>query len=497
MALREIPVLPEDYPLFDWADWPDSKAALIQGGPTRDFEMACWNDIVQTLVDALEEGGEEWDPNGIDYYPAYTVDQTKITDGDLHGYQFNRVIANIHNRVPLYNWKWLMEEDYRGYIGRLMVYERISQGQDYVYPEYFEELVHRLNQMLEIMRGTWPIADLLKIPVKSSLTVKPGLRAGRSAPIIKNVFSKTKIDSVAVRAVRHRLINQKCYLNSKILSSVGLLHAKPVIFPSIKLKHKVKAMGEVKRSGKLAVKPFTAHSSVKALVEILNLTDAGSKYLSKTRCIGKVELSDPVSLEGFLEVYSWAMSQIALSEPLATGGSLQMKSKAQADTILVPPMPVELFHKSDSLQSTELFTAIPMLTDIKRQSKSRSLAEGTAGIAISGSVKRIGNSQQNVKTDLSQSQPVKSLQKSAVNRGIFITQNIARPAWAEKNAAISTKVSPELLPTAAVKAGHTTKSKLVCSLDTAWLPPVWINGGLWIRQAYQVKRNEDGSLEVS
>lgn len=43
---------------------------------------------------------------------------------------------------------------------------------------------------------------------------------------------------------------------------------------------------------------------------------------------------------------------------------------------------------------------------------------------------------------------------------------------------------------------HRSKTTVSCAFDTAWLPPVWVNGGLWIRQAHTINVREDGSLEV-
>lgn len=51
-TLREVPLLPVDYPLFSWEDWPDSRAALVPGGMTKKFEKACWNAMVDTFTEA-------------------------------------------------------------------------------------------------------------------------------------------------------------------------------------------------------------------------------------------------------------------------------------------------------------------------------------------------------------------------------------------------------------------------------------------------------------
>lgn len=38
--------------------------------------------------------------------------------------------------------------------------------------------------------------------------------------------------------------------------------------------------------------------------------------------------------------------------------------------------------------------------------------------------------------------------------------------------------------------------RVYCEVDTAWYPPIWVNGGLWIRQSHSVTPNENGELVI-
>ena len=149
--LLNIPVLSADYPLFDWRDWPDSYAALVPDGPTSEFEKECWNAIVDKLAEAFETAGIPWNN-------AYTTyEGTRITEeyGDLYAKMMNSLRHNIDHPAPLGGWNWACDSSFRGYIGRedfrgVDVYG--EQDADDVYPEYFKELVRKLNLLLEIMR---------------------------------------------------------------------------------------------------------------------------------------------------------------------------------------------------------------------------------------------------------------------------------------------------------------------------------------------------------
>lgn len=152
MALNDIYVLPSDYPLFDWFDWPDSEAALVPDGYTHEFKKEAWNAIVNHLAVALNEAGESWDSK-------YTSsDGAKISEayGALYADAINSICYNIDNAVPVLRWGWAHDQNFRGYIGRKEfrgVIEYGDKGADSVYPEYILELVRRLNFLIQIMTG--------------------------------------------------------------------------------------------------------------------------------------------------------------------------------------------------------------------------------------------------------------------------------------------------------------------------------------------------------
>ena len=152
MAVENIPCLDASYPLFSWSDWPDSAAALVSGGLTSEFEKEAWTAIVDHLAAVLTASGLSWDGR------YTTLAGAKISEeyGDLYAAAFNSVRHNIDTAVPALWWGWAKDPNFRGYIGRKDfrgVDAYGDNGADDVYPEYFTELVRRLNFLISVLTG--------------------------------------------------------------------------------------------------------------------------------------------------------------------------------------------------------------------------------------------------------------------------------------------------------------------------------------------------------
>ena len=171
-GIETIPVLDANYPLFSWDDWPESRAALVPGRPTKHFQRATWNAIIDTINSVLAQADIAWfDPRFHDRWGEvpYTVEDSKILKpyGQLRADAFNTVCNNVDLVSPP-RWSWHVDPGSRGYIGRprfkgtTIIYddegaiENVLYG-DHVYPEYILELVDRVNLMIELLRGSKPV----------------------------------------------------------------------------------------------------------------------------------------------------------------------------------------------------------------------------------------------------------------------------------------------------------------------------------------------------
>lgn len=157
-----------DYPLWSW-DGSNGNAtteqtvaayeAVSNQGLCIDFSHLVWDDIVDTLNELLNALGMTWDST------YARIDDTKISvaKGQLMGQAFNSVRHNIQ-RVAFTTWKWQFDYTLDGYVGRndfrgVSLWGTINS--DRVYGWYIIELVRKLNVAIELMRGTWPVAELL------------------------------------------------------------------------------------------------------------------------------------------------------------------------------------------------------------------------------------------------------------------------------------------------------------------------------------------------
>jgi hypothetical protein len=76
----------------------------------------------------------------------------------------------------------------------------------------------------------------------------------------------------------------------------------------------------------------------------------------------------------------------------------------------------------------------------------------------------------------------------------------SEPIPAASIAYAKTAVSSMAAPTKETDTGtvkYMANVLLQSSVSTAWYPPIWTNGGLWIRQSHSVTQNEIGELVIT
>lgn len=505
LLLPDINILPTEYPLFDWADWPDSLAALVKDGPTSAFQMACWNAIVTHLAEALEEAEIAWyDGGGIagtgDKF-KYPVEKTLMTDGYLYGYQFNRVVDNIYRRVPIErNWLWNYDKDYRGYIGKIHVYEfpyHTDLGiSSVVYPEYFTELVYRLNQLIEIMRGTWPMVQI-SASKKSKISCKRDLMVRQSVPIAPRLRSKSGFLETPLEVLPS--IPIAVSRNSPLPISLDITQntAAPVSVMWQESRITTRFDGEVIRASWVDLKPKTTFSLSKALVECLVMTETGA--IHKGRMTAEIILAQQPSAltEAVLKLGSWFLTGISQRSSLPAAARVAALSRNSAAAAILPSSATEARERTHSFQQAEINPSQVQNLQVPRKGKSETLVNvgRFQGAAASAEAKTALT----IQPGLQQRREMRlsANQTSGISRELSIVKGRPRPAWAEKKTETSANITPETTPSASVGAAQNSEILLGCTIGTAWEPPIWHNGGLWIRQARTIKILPDGSMDLS
>lgn len=518
MALKTIPLLPEDYPLFSWDDWPDSLAALVPGGPTKNFEMACWNALVTYLSDAITDAGLDWH-TGADLAGngGHTVEETYITDGILRLYMFNQMVRNTYARVPLYSWLWVKDEKFRGYTGYIYFskYKR-----NYVYPEYITELVYRINQLVEIMRGTWPILDVTPKSILMPAPIQTGLAVDKSAPVIRDVKACTSTRAEPLRVLP--AFPMKVGDTYKSLTNAGaveMLIAGPLA-PWQNSHFLFQFGGRVFPSARIRVAQSSVGIKSEVMLEALITVECGTNHRATSKAAAGLNQGQVLPTERLLKLVSWCIANAVKLPPAPTVVKLFNDSLISVAGDKLPSQHTSAYSRTTSRRDVTINTSKPLACGAKEKTGTDLIFDVEAYRAAYAAAKDMAvtkSSSAAVQTPplhITQGQPCETA------RDVRLIVGRVRPGWVEKKSTTDTAptltageavaVEPEALAKskarpAAVKikstattAKSTSKSAVVCTLASAWLPPVWVDGGLHIRQVHDVPvQNENGELVIA
>lgn len=410
MGFDTIPALPADFPLYDWTNWQQSLDALAPGVKTKQFQIAAWNAIVDSLADAITAAGQTWDTT----YTTAAGAKITASDPKLYASKFNSVRLNIDRQMHL-DWPWAVRTDSRGYVGREDFQGRQDVGKacDKVYPEYILELVRKLNLLLEIMRGTGPVqyADTAQL---IATQIEDDAKSGIGARVDYRHNASTDILTSGARSGKSVLTAASSALKSVRRTDVQPKAAAPVscshVIPSL-----LSASGRSRVSAPAEPEMPDIHSMAEA--DVMSVSRQNIAHISALR------LSDTVSMPD-----------------AKTGESILFE------------MGCITAHPS---METEIRNGLPLHMNAAAVSGSAAQAETQKGLP-----RRIYANLTGIST------PAVELAKQ-------------QPARIES-------------------VGRSVATAICSAVDTGWLTPKWINGGLWIRQVHDdpVQR-ENGELEVT
>lgn len=520
-------LLPSDYPLFSWEDWPDSLAALVPGGPTKNFEKACWNAVIDAFSGALEAAG-------LPFYrfdEGLTPEHLKITQGKygrLLATVMNTTVAAIDDVVPL-PWQWSYDVNYRGFLkgyrssfrGSSWTYRYPERdlSPDVVYPEYILDLVRRINMVIEFMRDTYPYTQTMQATLHSSSLVTPGLRRGISGPItarkkIPLLIADTPLKvAKGLPAAAALLSRLNTTLAPELLRSASIRVWMPIASP-------IKASAEVRAAA--AMHPQGVRSGSNPYVNLEQIFPAElftAETMASTLAGAAMELMEGIPLEG--QALSRSLPAAAADQLpcIHTGARMMAHTLHHAVGAQLPPQPIEAAGHVRSQTRAAAATGQMTSTEARQRSGTKSEAEAHAGIAAASGASHLIRSAAEAQVLPVESLPVALRQASAIGVELDILKGKVRPGWAEQKSAIQAEPAIVLVESAVIGAGQRSACRMSpgialepsspitaakvctasvkCALDTGWLPPVWVDGGLWIRQVYDAVQNEDGSLEVS
>ncbi len=350
MPLQDIYILPSTFPLFDWADWPASKAALVSGGHTINFEKEAWNAIVDKLASALASAGIAWDAG------ITTAAQAQITEspGALTAEAFNSVRFNIDSPMPL-GWAWAKDPTFRGYVGRENFRGSSVYGAacDSLYPEYIEELARKLNLLIGVMRGD------MALPIVSSSGAET-LAYASAELVAKSIKS---LPTGGAEISRSLYVQQGIDLRP----SAPIFPAETDELSTSRFSAKLPALrsGVIKPETRIEKSGYFIHPMrrVRALVQPVDEISASLVYFG-----WELATADYISGEGKAES-STETSVEALLTLALHGEDITRSVSADAGIILKPPLPAAGEGHAVSLSGTE-----PVKAGQTRAIKSKSRA---------------------------------------------------------------------------------------------------------------------------
>lgn len=473
MGITELPVLPAEYPLFDWADWPESYAALVPGGPTKAFQKACWNAIVNYMAEAVEAAGLQWRNGTQD--PEYIQ---MLGEGNirLKAQMMNILMRAVDDVVQL-PWRWEYDTSFRGYIGRQFFHFDINMEKDVVYPEYFTELVSHINRVVEIMRGTTQTnaieAEYLADSISRVYTEKK--RAG-PASVINRIHS-TNLSAASESVVLGELIDFPKHISSVQVSG-------PVWLNGEIIEKRIRTNSETRASAtKLKAGAMTASTAIKSLQY------AALDYWR-----------DFLETQASLQVYSLSRAAIIqaptgdMSATVKAGTSAAAAMVQRAIRELAPESVTAFFSiRPPDVYQIRMGDAGTAKHLIKSSIYAEAMKSETLPIAAEGH----SRSSQDADAVLIQSMQGAADQRSRTEKELTVSGSRSKAIRKEQQSKISAKTPIQLYAAGPVFSEKATKASVVCGLDILnWEYPVWVDGGLWIRQAYYVEQNENGELEV-
>lgn len=402
MPIDRIPILSEDYPLFDWDDHPLSYYALGEGELVSGFQKETWNAIIDKTLAALSAAGMSWDSK------YTTASGAKITEayGPLSAKMFNSVRYNIDRPAPV-GWGWAYNPALRGYVGRedFKGYAEYGLNGDLFYAEYLLEMVRRLNLMLSIMKGTANLKEMEGPTISLSDSIHNLL----SLPSAAMKFSKPAFSSF-ICGLQANESRSLAFFDKSFTHNIGTAHrfrSRPMFSGEIGL---TKQESQMRMPTARVLPSYTEGilSIREAVMDVFNAI-----YLSS----------------GFGMAYSSSKTTISLPQPRSVTAEERSKTTESVTAVHLSPHPI-------------------------------------------------------VATDTA-----KSTSDATIHKPFAVRPHGAELAKSNVETVFE-KIRPRRLTVNAISG-----ASCIAILGSAWLAPIWVNGKLYIRQAYETNQT-DTTLEV-
>ena len=531
-------VLPSNFPLFDLKDWPKSRAALVPGGVTRNFEKACWNALMDRMDRAAWEAGFYFYDAEAGYGPK-DLKMTTGVFGTLTADRMNAVVAAFDNFLP-WRWIWKFERDppyplgtmgmKEGYWSKSVFFgasDKFGREPDVVYPEYILGLIDRVNMLIEFMKDTYPnFTDVNPKTVPFVPTVKTGVRSGLGRSFAPKPKCRTHIGSPQIVDGLADHLESWNYFRSSILCDPEVMAYGTLSLPVYWAPTPIKATGHVRRATRMHCESVKVQSLIRLMLEPGGPCELFASKDSRTL---QQVLADYLVLTMFsAENKSFSVSGGELFQKPPFGVTVEGKSNtsvAKAPVVPAPPAPVVLQDRRKTFSKTEDTVSLPgqgVETSQKQFSNTPDVmvyafrtffikqkfwkrffsSQSTKGVVAPEAfevkqdhISRLNTSCEGVRSAMGQEAHVEKISRAAVDAQVADTPG--REVAVDGHAVSKGESSLDYLFVTPVGINQKSGTSCVCGFSTLWEAPRWVDGGLLIRQSRKTKILADGSMDLS
>ena len=504
------PVLPEDYPLFDWKLWPGPYAALKQGEPTRKFRKDCWNYMMETMENAARDAGFYF----FDSEAGYGEEDILILQGRfgrLTADRMNAVVAAFDKFLP-WEWVWKFERDPPypesnsmypyGYWWRSKFYGRKNKygyEPDVVYPEYITGLARRVNMCIELMRGTYPTVESSGGKCQSATRHNLPMQSGMAVLKYCSLISRPLYAPAPVRSGIGLQTSVENISELNLALRIEMPRAGTLYTPFHHIYTPIRADGESKPSSAIRRATSISGSKLQMVMEGIRPSNmsAGSVLMRSKQKADMGSQNAGIVQRQMLSFSRASVGGFDERLPVGTGATVSQNSDPQAEIIPIESWNIRWKGRISSRASAGADTIFPVSSGASAKSSSRTKA-GMAFITPTyfGSEHR-AVSEERTEISASLAMYANAWKRSAVQRKLTIIQSRTWPMWADGTSESQTSAELEFRESAAVATEQGSTVLAQCSIGSAWDAPLWHDGGLWIRQARTVKMKPDGSMDLS
>lgn len=254
--------------------------------------------------------------------------------------------------------------------------------------------------------------------------------------------------------------------------------------------------GNVRQSMPGKPKPVLMQSKVFADMMFARMIESAAEWLAKSIVYADATAKKSTATSAQSSSKSTESVDIVQQPELPTSGHSKSYSEASVGIVKKEPLPTKGESVSISASFAEIgqLQALDAESSVNARSGSDIRIDKSTPLPTAGKVLTQSITSANI--DVTEPIPTGCCFDSTSKNVILMHDAKSRPTWAEHKAISQMNASSYKARPLGTNAACKTGSIVQCALGTGWLPPVMVNGGLFVRQSGEVIPYDNGELEV-